>query len=404
LQYDTITNQLLNDQGKLILGSRNYELTNHLGNVLVVISDKKILLDSLFQADVISANDYYPFGMTIESRTFQTEQYRFSFNGQERDTEININIHHAEFWKYDSRLARRWNTDPVFVPFESPYATFRNNPIIFIDPAGNVAINTNVDTNQDSENCQGCMNYITQIQPGLALGKIEPKKDHIEWINNVLRHLDSGMDNMFDKTFTEGIYTGNIEAYKGKKVTYFQEYGAFIKFQKKKFSFQNETNGKPGTRVYDESTGMEFTEGYGTSVEPDYKGISKHSENTVYGFFHTHPSTHPFSNTDIKTFIYMLTRFRIKPRINEPFVFLVETTNRRYAIVVHNYKKVYKNIYKLGSLAAYKEIIDKNFFDNTNGEWNNYQAVLNAVGKSEETGIEYYETSKNDKTNFIKRN
>ena len=29
------------DYGKLILGSRNYELTNHLGNVLAVISDKK---------------------------------------------------------------------------------------------------------------------------------------------------------------------------------------------------------------------------------------------------------------------------------------------------------------------------------------------------------------------------
>jgi len=127
---------LQNDQGKLILGSRNYELTNHLGNVLAVISDKKILLDSLFQADVVSANDYYPFGMTIESRSFSSEEYRFGFNGQERDTEININIHHAEFWKYDARTARRWNTDSVFVPFESPYATFRSNPILMADPHG----------------------------------------------------------------------------------------------------------------------------------------------------------------------------------------------------------------------------------------------------------------------------
>ena len=120
----------VNDFHKLILGRRNYELSNHLGNVLAVISDKKILNGSTFEADVVSANDYYPFGMTIASRTFQTEEYRFGFNGQERDTEININIHHAEYWKYDARTARRWNTDPVFVPFESPYATFRGNPIV----------------------------------------------------------------------------------------------------------------------------------------------------------------------------------------------------------------------------------------------------------------------------------
>jgi len=124
------------DKNKLILGYRNYELTNHLGNVLTVISDK--------DAQIISANDYYPFGMTIKSRSF-SDGYRFGFSGQEKDTEINPNIYHAEFWKYDSRIARRWNTDPVFVPFESPYTTFRNNPIFFIDPAGNMPTNNGGD-------------------------------------------------------------------------------------------------------------------------------------------------------------------------------------------------------------------------------------------------------------------
>lgn len=33
-------------------------------------------------------------------------------------------------------LIRRWENDPVVKPWESPYATFGNNPIVFVDPNG----------------------------------------------------------------------------------------------------------------------------------------------------------------------------------------------------------------------------------------------------------------------------
>ena len=132
LDYDTVTNQLLNDQGKLILGSRNYELTNHLGNVLAVISDKKILLDSVFQADIVSTNDYYPFGMTIQSRSFVTEEYRFGFQGQESEKELFGG--NGSFFKYrisDNRLGRFFAIDPLFrkYPWNSSYA-FSENRLI----------------------------------------------------------------------------------------------------------------------------------------------------------------------------------------------------------------------------------------------------------------------------------
>jgi hypothetical protein len=42
----------------------------------------------------------------------------------------------AAFWEYDTRIARRWNVDPVVKYHESPYATFANNPIWFIDVMG----------------------------------------------------------------------------------------------------------------------------------------------------------------------------------------------------------------------------------------------------------------------------
>ena len=42
----------------------------------------------------------------------------------------------AEFWQYDSRLGRRWNVDPVFKEYESPYACFAGNPVWFADDRG----------------------------------------------------------------------------------------------------------------------------------------------------------------------------------------------------------------------------------------------------------------------------
>ena len=64
--------------------------------------------------------------------------YRYGFNSQEKDDEIygTGNSYTAEYWQYDARLGRRWNLDPVVKPYESPYATFANNPIWFIDPLG----------------------------------------------------------------------------------------------------------------------------------------------------------------------------------------------------------------------------------------------------------------------------
>jgi RHS repeat-associated protein len=65
--------------------------------------------------------------------------YRFAFNGQEKDDEVFIGAYTAEYWEYDSRLGRRWNIDPITYPWQSSYAVFNNNPILFVDPTGAVA-------------------------------------------------------------------------------------------------------------------------------------------------------------------------------------------------------------------------------------------------------------------------
>ena len=64
--------------------------------------------------------------------------YRYFFNGQEGDNEVlgkGVSLS-AEFWQYDTRLGRRWNVDPVFKEYESPYACFAGNPVIQVDPNG----------------------------------------------------------------------------------------------------------------------------------------------------------------------------------------------------------------------------------------------------------------------------
>lgn len=78
---------------------------------------------------------------TITSTICNTggDRYRFGFNGQEKTNEIaGVGNHNtALYWEYDTRLARRWNIDPVDQISISNYACFGNNPIYFVDILGN---------------------------------------------------------------------------------------------------------------------------------------------------------------------------------------------------------------------------------------------------------------------------
>ena len=113
-------------------GEKTYELSNHLGNVLAVVSDA--LVDDA--PVVVSATDYYAFGQEMVGRTFASEDYRYGMNGQEKDLEIGDGIMTAMFWEYDSRIGRRWNVDPVVKIWRSSYDAFDNNPILRIDIDG----------------------------------------------------------------------------------------------------------------------------------------------------------------------------------------------------------------------------------------------------------------------------
>ena len=126
------------------VGAKAYELKDHLGNIRATVSDCKIdgPLQANMTAELLSANNYYPFGMLMPGRSFQLGNYRYGYNTQEKTDEIAGAGNHtaAEFWEYDTRLGRRWNQDPKPNPSISNYACFANNPIWFSDLKGDTII------------------------------------------------------------------------------------------------------------------------------------------------------------------------------------------------------------------------------------------------------------------------
>src|SRR5690606_14475631 len=76
-------------------GEKIFELSNHLGNVLVTVSDRRVEYNTssttidYYEASVVSASDYYPFGMGMPGRRFSSNGlYRYGFNGKENDNEV----------------------------------------------------------------------------------------------------------------------------------------------------------------------------------------------------------------------------------------------------------------------------------------------------------------------------
>ena len=126
-------------------GEKAYELTNHLGNVLVTISDKRLAAVSngtitAYNADVVSASDYYPFGMQMPGRTLTAANYRYGFNGKENDNEVKGDGNQQDYGErvYDPRTGRFYSVDPFTTKYPelTPYQFASNRPIDGIDLDG----------------------------------------------------------------------------------------------------------------------------------------------------------------------------------------------------------------------------------------------------------------------------
>jgi len=132
------------------VGKRMYEFANHLGNVLNVITDRKLAVEGspdevdYYTADVISYSDYYPFGMMLPGRNGSAEDYRYGFSGMEKDNEISGegNSYNFEARFYNPRVGRMLSADPAERnnPSQSTFVYAGNNPVFFKDNDGESAI------------------------------------------------------------------------------------------------------------------------------------------------------------------------------------------------------------------------------------------------------------------------
>jgi RHS repeat-associated protein len=143
---NTVTSSLPTDEAVYFRGKKRYELSNHLGNVLAVVSDKRTQICvggyQHYEAEIIVAQDYYPFGMIMPERTFSatTKGYRFAFQGQEGDDEVSGegNSYAYKYRMHDPRLGRFLSIDPLSskYPQWSPYQFSGNQVISTIELEG----------------------------------------------------------------------------------------------------------------------------------------------------------------------------------------------------------------------------------------------------------------------------
>ncbi|WP_281324081.1 thrombospondin type 3 repeat-containing protein [Flavobacterium sp. IMCC34518] len=123
------------------VGDKRYELSNHLGNVLSVISDRSLADgNGGLNPDVFSYSDYYPFGMLVPNPDRTASKYRYGFNGKENDNEVmgEGNFEDYGMRMYNTRLGRFFNVDPLAksYPELTPYQFASDSPIQNIDLDG----------------------------------------------------------------------------------------------------------------------------------------------------------------------------------------------------------------------------------------------------------------------------
>ena len=140
-------------EGYQTFNLRKYELTNHLGNVLAVISDKVNLyghsniLDSA-RATIVSASDYYPFGLIMQGRTYQDSVCRYGFNGKRKDNRYGrIAKYNYGFRIYSPEDGVFLSVDPLTSKFSmlTPYQFASNTPIQAIDLDGKEALSAQIE-------------------------------------------------------------------------------------------------------------------------------------------------------------------------------------------------------------------------------------------------------------------
>lgn len=134
------------------LGRRYYEMTDHLGNVLATVLDRKTGFPSsgggglydYWLADLASTADYYPGGMMMPGRNTEHDWSRMGAQSQQKDDEVYGKGNLSSYLErgLDTRRIQWLTVDSKFgiYPNMSPYSAFAGNPIFFKDEKGETIV------------------------------------------------------------------------------------------------------------------------------------------------------------------------------------------------------------------------------------------------------------------------
>ncbi len=206
-------------------GYKHFELTNHLGNVMAVVSDKRIpiIIGSEitgYTPELLIAKDYYPFGMEMSGRYSLTDpevlgrDYRFGFNGKEKDDEWNGQTGSTyDFGArlYDARIGRWMACDPLAekYPYLSPYSFVANSPLVFIDPDGK-----DIDISKAVDNQTG-KTVVTITLSGYVsfdhLSTTTTSKQRINYVYNLNESLSETFSKSYENENVEVVFISNMK-------------------------------------------------------------------------------------------------------------------------------------------------------------------------------------------------
>ncbi|MBS3914456.1 MAG: hypothetical protein KG003_12515 [Bacteroidetes bacterium] len=193
---------------KRTLTYKQYELSNHLGNVLTTILDRKTAVvdtnsagDTVmyYMADVYTAQTYYAFGSSMPGLSYthdSSDGYRFGFNNQEKVGELG-DYFAFEYRMLNAMLGKFLSVDPLArdYPGISCYAFSENEPISCVDLEGLEASKaTIVKGNTYTLNVNPNSTYILQMWNGRLAEITNAKSMEIVGESGVKYKTDGGIE------------------------------------------------------------------------------------------------------------------------------------------------------------------------------------------------------------------
>jgi len=218
-------------------GEKLFELSNHLGNVLVTVDDKKLGVSSnnttvdYFNPQVVSAQDYYPFGMLQPGRSVNVSGYRYGFNGKENDNEMKGEGNQLDYGMrvYDTRLGRFLSVDPLTkdYPRLTPYQFASNSPVSGIDLDGleyyfaadgsylgqskKGGTQIRIATKYHMSMNNGKLTNLNIITESKDLGSVKFDKKNVKTLVSIIHHFSKDAEVDLNKLYNKDISVSSLD-------------------------------------------------------------------------------------------------------------------------------------------------------------------------------------------------